>query len=294
MGPDGLRFDFTHGKGMTAEQLASVERVVNDQALANTPVTTYVDIPVAEAKARGAMALFGEKYGDKVRMVEVGEFSRELCGGVHVRSTGEIGLFKIVSENSAASGVRRIEAITGEASYGWVVEETNRMRQAAALLKSTPEDLVPAVHRLLDQAKEERRRREKAELLAVRSAGSDPTAADGASYIEIDGVLLWPRNFGEIDSKIAAAELDNAAANKPNLVAVAAVISDGRVQLVVKVGPEAVKRGAHAGNLVREVAKIVGGGGGGRPDFATAGGREPAKVPEALQAAEGILRSMLK
>jgi alanyl-tRNA synthetase len=293
VGPDGLRFDFTHSKAMSPEEIARVERMVNEQALADTPVTTHVDIPIAEARARGAMALFGEKYGDRVRMVEIGGFSRELCGGTHVGSTGAIGLFKITSESSAASGVRRIEAITGEGAYEWVLEETARLREAAALLKASPRELVPAVQRTLDQLKEERRKREKAESQAVRGGGKGEETGNGAAYLEVGDLLFWVRDFGDIDSKVVAAELDNATANKPNLVGLVAVSSEGKVQLLAKAGPEAVKRGAHAGNLVREVAKLVGGGGGGRPDFATAGGKDVEKVGEALRASEGILRRLL-
>jgi alanyl-tRNA synthetase len=289
VGPDGLRFDVTHSKAIAPEEIAHVEREVNEHALANTPVTTYVDIPIAEAKERGAMALFGEKYGNKVRMVEVGDYSRELCGGTHVRSTGEIGLFKILAESSAAGGVRRIEAITGEAAYEWVLDETRKVKEAANLLKASPRELVPAVNRVLEQVKDERRRREKAETLAARG-GSDSATQE----IQIGGVLLWVKNFGDLDQKIAASELDNAAAQKSNFIGIGAVSSEGKVSLFAKAGPDAVKKGAHAGNLVREVAKIVGGGGGGRPDFATAGGKDPEKVDEALKSVENILRSMLK
>ncbi|MGV3614663.1 MAG: alanine--tRNA ligase [Fimbriimonas sp.] len=288
VGPDNLRFDFTHGKGMTPEEIERVERMVNEQALANTDVTTYADLPVAEAKARGAMALFGEKYGDKVRMVEIGEFSRELCGGIHVRTTGEVGLFKIVSESSAAGGVRRIEAITGEAAYEYVLEETRRLREAASLLKTSPRELVPAVERFLESAKEERRRREKAEMAAM---GGGPKAA--TETIEIGPVVLWRRNFGEADPKLAASAVDNAAAERPNQVTVAAVTANGKPQFIAKVGPDAVTAGGHAGNLLREVAKIAGGGGGGRADFATAGGKDVAKVDEALEASARVLAAMV-
>jgi len=290
VGPDNLRFDFTHGKGMTPDELAQVERMVNEEALANTPVTTYADLPIAEAKAKGAMALFGEKYGDRVRMVEIGEFSRELCGGTHVRTTGEIGLFRIVSESSAASGVRRIEAITGEAAYESVLEETRRVRDAAALLKASPRDLLPAVERTLEQAKEERRRREKAEMAAMGGTG---TANEATETVEIGPIVLWRRNFGDVDAKLAASAVDNAAAGKANQVTLGAVVTGDKVQFICKVGPDAVTAGAHAGNLLREVAKIAGGGGGGRPDFATAGGKDATKIDEALGAAPGVLGTMI-
>ncbi|AIE84930.1 alanine--tRNA ligase [Fimbriimonas ginsengisoli] len=290
VGPDNLRFDFTHSKAMTPEEIERVERSVNEQALANTEVTTYVDLPIDEARAKGAMALFGEKYGDRVRMVEIGDFSRELCGGIHVRTTGEIGLFKIVSESSAASGVRRIEAITGEGAYEWVLEETKRLREAAALLKTSPRELVPAIERTVEAAKEERRRREKAEMASM---GGGTATAERSDAIDVGPVVLWRRNFGDVDPKLAANAVDNAAAAKPNQVTLAAVVSNGKPQFICKCGTDAVTAGAHAGNLLREVAKIAGGGGGGRPDFATAGGRDAGKVDEALEAAAKILATMV-
>ena len=290
VGPDNLRFDFTHPAAMTEDQKLEVERIVNEQALTNTPVNTYVDLPIAEAKAKGAMALFGEKYGDKVRMVEIGEFSRELCGGTHVRSTAEIGLFKIVSESSAASGVRRIEAITGEAAYEWVLGEVQRVKQAAEILKASPKDLVAAAARSVEQVKEERAKREKAEMASMVGSGG----SGQPEIIEISGLSLWVKNFGEVDQKTAASALDNQAAGKPDFVGVVAVTGDGKVTFIAKAGANAVSRGTHAGNLVREIAKIAGGGGGGRPDFATAGGKSPDKADEAITAVPQLLAGMLK
>ena len=290
VGPENLRFDFTHPSAMTDEQRSQVEQIVNEQALANTTVTTYVDLPIAEAKAKGAMALFGEKYGNKVRMVEIGDFSRELCGGTHVRSTGEIGLFKIVSESSAASGVRRIEAITGESAYQWVIEETARIKQAAELLKASPRDLVSAVERVVEQVKDERKKREKAEMAAMTGHGS----SNGTADVDIKGVTVWVKNFGEVDQKTATNALDNTAAGKSDFVGVIAVLNEGKVTFIAKAGAGAVTRGAHSGNLVREVAKIAGGGGGGRPDFATAGGKSPEKADEALAAIPGLLEAMIQ
>ena len=291
VGPENLRFDFTHPSALTDDQKAEIERIVNEQALANTTVVTYVDLPIAEAKAKGAMALFGEKYGNKVRMVEVGDFSRELCVGTHVRSTGEIGLFKIVSESSAASGVRRIEAITGEAAYQWVVDETRRLKQAADLLKSTPREIVSAIERVVDQVKEERRKREKAEMASLGGGGSAKNGS--AETTEISGVSLWVKNLGQVDQKVGAAALDNHAANNPAFVGLVAIIGEDRVSFIAKAGSDAVGRGAHAGNLVREVARLADGRGGGRPEFATAGGTSPSKTDEALAAAPDLLKAML-
>jgi alanyl-tRNA synthetase len=285
VGPDRLRFDFTHGRAMTPEELAEVERVVNERALENAPVVTYADLPIAEAKAKGAMALFGEKYGDRVRMVEVGTFSRELCGGTHVRSTGEIGLFKIVSEGSAASGVRRIEALTGEAAYEWVLEETRRIRDAASLLKAGPKDLVRAVERLQEQIRDLNRKLEKA-----RSQGAN---AAQAQVETVGSVELAVQKLEEGDARDASHAADRLAEDAPNRVVLVGLSADGKVSFVCKVGVEAQARGAHAGNLIREVARVAGGGGGGRPDFATAGGKLPEKVDEALAAAPSIVAGMV-
>ncbi|MEI7984279.1 MAG: alanine--tRNA ligase [Armatimonadota bacterium] len=287
VGPDNLRFDFTYGKGMTSAEIAEVEQIVNEQALANTSVTTYVDLPIDEARAKGAMALFGEKYGDKVRMVEIGEFSKELCGGTHVRTTGEIGLFKIVSESSAASGVRRIEAITGEAAYELFRNETEAIKQAAGLLKANPKELVSAVERTVDQLKDERKKREKAEMAAM--SGGSAAANETKS---VNGVDFYVKNLGDADPKVASQALDNEANGKPNQVTLLAVVSD-KVTFMCKVGPDAQAKGAHAGNLLKELARIAGGGGGGQAAFATAGGRDPSKAEEALAAAEAVLAGQI-
>ncbi len=288
VGPDRLRFDFTHGKALSPNELAEVERIVNEQTLANTPVVTYADIPIAEAKKRGAMALFGEKYGNVVRMVEIGEFSRELCGGTHVWTTGEIGFFKIMSEASAASGVRRIEAVTGDGAYQWALEEARLVKEAAQLLKSSPAELPQAVAALQDQLREEKKKREKAEGALVK--GTSSGAADKDDALERIGTLLfWAPTYQDLEPKIVAASVDERASSKPNLVAVAAVLSNCKVNFICRVGPGAQALGLHAGDIVREVAQIAGGGGGGRPDFATAGGKFPNKVGEAIARAREIV-----
>jgi alanyl-tRNA synthetase len=285
-GPDNLRFDFTHGKALSQEEIAKVEQTVNDEILKNTTVVTYADLPIAEAKAKGAMALFGEKYGDKVRMVEIGEFSKELCGGTHVRTTGEIGLFKIVSESSAASGVRRIEAVCGEAAYALVNQQQSDLKEVASLLKTNPKEIVQAVEKTLEQLKEERKKREKAEMAAM-SGGSAQTETQ-----DVKGVTLWVKNFGDADQKVASQAIDNEANGKPNQVTLGVVVGE-KITFMCKVGPDALAKGAHAGNLLREVAKIAGGGGGGQAAFATAGGRDATKVDDALSAAGELLGSQL-
>jgi alanyl-tRNA synthetase len=285
-GPENLRFDFTHGKGLTRAEIDQIEQIVNSEVLKNTPVTTYVDLPIDEARAKGAMALFGEKYGDRVRMVEIGEFSKELCGGTHVRTTGEIGSFRIVSESSAASGVRRIEAITGEAAYALAKEESERLKEAAGLLKSTPKDLIPAVEKVIEQLKEERKKREKAEMAALTGETTKSEVQD------VQGIQLWVKNFGESDIKIATQSIDNEANGKANQVTLG-VITGEKVTFVCKVGSEAVAKGAHAGNLLRELAKMTGGGGGGRADYATAGGKETSKVEQALNSVAELLKTQI-
>ncbi len=289
--PDHLRFDFTHGKALSPEELERVERFVNEAALAALPVTAHENVPLDEAKKRGAMALFGEKYGDTVRMIEIadpsgtGALSLELCGGCHVGITAEIGLFKVLREGSAASGVRRIEAITGEAAYEWAREQEARLREASALLKSSPDSIVPALEKLQEQLREERRRLER---IRTQEASEKEAEASQVGPVELVRELLT-----DADMRDATLLADRLVEGHPNRVALVAATSDGKVSLVAKAGAEAQSNGAHAGNLVRDVAKLVGGGGGGRPDFATAGGKDPAQLDSALNAAAEILRSQI-
>ncbi|MDX2064637.1 MAG: alanine--tRNA ligase [Fimbriimonadaceae bacterium] len=284
VGPDRLRFDFTHGAALSPEDRAAIESRVNELARANDRVTTYVDITPDEARARGAMALFGEKYGDKVRMVEIGA-SRELCGGIHVGTAAETLPFRILSESSAQSGVRRIEAVAGIAAMDHLSEERATLETLAARLKSPVPQLAASVDRLLESLADERRRRERAERQALTGGNDGATPA-----VEVGAVRLITRAFGEVDPKVAAEAIDNAVAADPKLVMVGAVVNDGKVTFTAKVGADALAAGAHAGNLLREVAKVAGGGGGGRADFATAGGKLPEKVDSALAVAVDMLK----
>lgn len=292
VGPESLRFDFTHGQGLTPEQLDAVEDVVNRAILEAHPVAALEGLSMDQARALGAIALFGEKYSDEVRMVQIGGLepnhnpvSRELCGGVHVRNTGEIGLFKIISEGSVASGVRRVEAVTGWGSIAWLREQQAQVRQASALLKSNPSGLVGAVERLLESLREERKKRER---LASQGAGQSATTT------MVGSVELLTEKLDGADPKDAQRVADRLAEGHPNRVTLVATVSEGKASFVCKVGEEALRKGAHAGNLLREVAKLAGGGGGGKPDFATAGGKQPEKLPEALDAAGPLLAAMLK
>jgi len=274
--PDHLRFDFSHTKAITPSELETIEAMVQEEILRNESVVTYVDIPLAEAKARGAMALFGEKYADFVRMVEIGDFSRELCGGIHVEATGQIGFFKVTSESSAASGVRRIEAVTGLGAVAWANEQARLLRTASAQLKTSPKELLHSIEKLQDQLREERKKREK---LAQQGAGEG-----NATTIKIGEIELITQKLDGAEQKDAQLVVDRLIDNQPHRVAVVAAVNEGKIAFVCKVGPKALDGGAHAGNILREVAKIAGGGGGGKADFATAGGRDASKVDEALAA----------
>jgi len=238
-----------------------------------------------DARKAGAMALFGEKYGDRVRMVQVGQFSLELCGGCHVNQTSEIGLFKILNESSAASGVRRIEALTGEGSVEWVLGQAQTLKEAASLLKTTPGELPAAIEKTLGALREERKRLER-----MRSQATDGGEAE---VVAVGDLELAVERLRDADMKEATLVADRLAEGRPARVTVVGLAADGKVTFVCKVGPEARAKGAHAGNLVREIAKIAGGGGGGRPDFATAGGKDPSKLEAALAAAKDLLQAQL-
>jgi alanine--tRNA ligase len=288
VGPDRLRFDFTHGTALTAEQREQIEQRVNELAQANFDVVTHVDISPEEAKARGAMALFGEKYGNKVRMVEVGP-SKELCGGTHVRTSAEVLPFRILAEASAASGIRRIEAVAGPAARELAQQERAQLATLAHTLKTVPHELSTVVDKLLGQLKEERQKREAIERKLI-AGGTD----SAATTVTVGPVSLKVQNFGEMDAKVATSAIDDAVAANPLLVFVGAVLNGDKVAFTAKAGAEAVKHGVHAGKLVGEVARIAGGGGGGRPDFATAGGKDASQTEAALAIAESVLSGQIK
>jgi alanyl-tRNA synthetase len=277
VGPDKLRFDFTHGERLSDGELSDVEAAVRAWIAGSHPVRA-IETTRDEAEALGAMALFGEKYGEWVRMVEVEDVSRELCGGTHVLTTGEVGLFSVTTETSSASNVRRIEAVTGPVGAEVFRERTARLRELSDLLRVPEVEVVRAVERLTERVKE---------LQKQPAGGSDRGIADGLveGAAEVGGVRVVVEAVEAPDAK-ALLELSDAVRQRLGQAVVALGCTvDGRVHLVVQVAPEVVPRGVKAGDVVRAAAQVAGGGGGGRDTMAQAGGREPEKLPEALATA---------
>ena len=287
-----VRFDFTHFTGMTGEELKKVEDLVNEEIL-NATEMLIKEMPIDEAKAMGAMALFGEKYGDVVRVVKAGDFSTELCGGTHVDNTGKIGLFKIVSESSVAAGIRRIQAVTGKNVLKYIDEKNELLYTTAEALKvgnvsALPTKAVAIANDL--KAKEKEIEKLKAEINSFKTAGIM------AGAVDVNGVQLVVYYAGEADANSLRSMAETARDSAPNTVAIIAGSNaeKGTCSFACACGKDATSRGAHAGNIVREVAKVAGGSGGGKPDMAMAGGKEISKIDDALMSAKEILTSMVK
>jgi len=284
--PERLRFDFSHFGSISAEELQQIERRVNEQVWLGTALDISYK-PIAEAKAMGAMALFGEKYGDIVRVVRVGDYSLELCGGCHVGNTSEIGLFKIVGESGIGSGVRRIEAVTGRHAYEYLESQLQLLKDASALLKSNVAEVPKRIEALFAQLKEAQRENEslKAKL------GSIEAGALADQVRSVDGVNVLAAQVSAADMDSLRNIVDQMKAKLGSAIIVLGAASEGKVNLVAAVTPDLTARGYHAGKLVKEAAAICGGGGGGRPDMAQAGGKEPGKLQEALQQVEAFVRA---
>ncbi|ANE47212.1 alanine--tRNA ligase [Paenibacillus swuensis] len=275
--PERLRFDFSHFGSITQEELADIERRVNEQIWKSTDVNIATK-SLTEAKEMGAMALFGEKYGDTVRVVQVGDYSLELCGGCHVANTAQIGLFKLVSESGIGSGVRRIEAVTGKQAYLYMDGLLDTLKQAAGLLKSNVHDVPKRVEAALQQGKELTRENE-----SLRSKLSHIEAGSLSSQVrEVGGVKLLAEqvNAGDMDSLRNI--VDEMKSKLGSAIIVLGAADNEKVNLVAAVSPDLISQGYHAGKIIKEVAARCGGSGGGRPDLAQAGGKEPGKLKEAL------------
>ena len=273
-------FDFTHFSAVTPEELARVQKIVNDKIFDSMNVTVQ-EMPVEEAKKLGAMALFGEKYGEKVRVVSMGEFSREFCGGTHVKNTAEIKTFKILSESGVAAGVRRIEALTGDNVIAYYKKMEEEFQKAAKVVKSTPANLKERLEHLTTEMKELQSENE-----ALKSRAAKDALGDVMNQIEdVKGVKLLATSVSGVDMNGLRDLGDQLKDKIGEGVVVIASDCDGKVNLIAMATDAAMKTGAHAGNLIKAIAKTVGGGGGGRPNMAQAGGKNPAGVDAALEKA---------
>jgi alanyl-tRNA synthetase len=274
--PDYLRFDYSHFAAPTREQLEKIEDLVNQWILENAEAQTRI-MGLEEAKKSGAIALFGEKYADQVRVVSVHPQSTELCGGTHVRRTGDIGLFKVVSEASIASGVRRMVALTGRGALSYVREMESQMRRAADLLRTSPKELVARVEATQKKLKELERKAEEA-AVRVRSTGTDVRQAR-----EVNGIRVLTTQVEPADAKVYRSLADRLRDEIQSGVVAIGGGKDGKALILVAATPDLVARGLSAVDLIRELAQEIGGSGGGRADLAQAGGGNPSKIPQALE-----------
>jgi len=277
-----LRFDFTHFSAMSTDEIRQVEKIVNEKIEEALPVVTDI-MDLDEARKSGAMALFGEKYGDRVRVVKMGDFSKELCGGTHVSSTGAIGMFKIVSEGSVASGVRRIEAITGTAVLDHFNAVEAAFNEAAARAKVSPDKLSVRITEMQNQIRELSNELEKVKSKAARESLGQIEAR------EVNGIKLVTRRVDGIDMNGLRILGDQIKDQIGDGVVVLASENEGKVNLIVTATDGAQAKGAHAGNIIKKIAPLVGGGGGGRPNMAQAGGKDPSGIDAAFEAAAGLL-----
>ena len=284
-----VRFDFTHFNPLTTEELSRVEAIVNKEILACAPVSMQ-EMPIEEAKKMGAMMLFGEKYGDIVRVVKAGDASTEFCGGTHVASTGELGLFKIVSEASVAAGVRRIVALTGTGVLNYLNECEDTVKFASATFKSADNEVKDRITAIVaeNKAKDKEIQNLNAEMTKLKSADMFSSAVD------VDGIELYTAKVEGTTPDALRSMGDDVKTKGDNVVAVLAGVNGDKANFVAVCGKGAIAKGVKAGDLVKEVAKIANGGGGGRPDSAMAGAKDITKIDEALSKAEEIVKSLIK
>lgn len=286
--PDRLRFDFVHFSAMTPEEIAKTEELVNAEIAKNNAVITEV-MNIEQAKATGAMALFGEKYEEDVRVVSMGDFSKELCGGTHVANTGMITTFKILSEAGVASGVRRIEALTGDGVFAYYREMEKELNEAAKVAKATPAQLKDKVEHMLSEIKSL-----QSEVEALKSKLAKDALGDVMNQItEVKGIKLLATAVEGVDMNGLRDLGDQLKEKLGEGVVVIASSANGKVNLIAMVTDGAMEKGAHAGNLIKGIAALVGGGGGGRPNMAQAGGKNPAGIPDAIAKVQEVLEGQI-
>jgi len=285
--PDRLRFDYTHFAPLTDREIEEIEQKINQIVFKNLPVQTQV-MDVNRAVAAGALAFFGEKYQQQVRVVSIPEVSMELCGGTHTRMTGDVGLFKIVSESSISSGIRRIEALTGFGTYLRLEEDENLLQEVSHTLRAPRAEIPRAISRLMDQ---QRQLENELETLKRKMAHSQlGNLVDKPNNVK--GVAVISRKVEGVDASMLRELAENAGSKIGSGVIVLGLASNGRVSLVAVVSEDLQKR-LHAGKIIKKVAELVGGSGGGRPDFAQAGGKDSEKLEHALQAVYNIVAEFL-
>ncbi|MBC7364363.1 MAG: alanine--tRNA ligase [Candidatus Aminicenantes bacterium] len=282
-----LRFDFTHYAALSEEEITRVEQLVNEKIRENLPVTVKITT-LEEGMAEGAMAIFEEKYGEKVRLVRVGDFSKELCGGIHVKNSGEIGFFKIISESSVAAGLRRVEAVTGEEAFRYVKELEEQLKQLEILFKVNRKELRLRAERLLEQLEEKEQEIKKLKHKFLHQAGQSPEI----EIKEIKGIKFIGQKFEGLDMETLRSYADNLKQKIGQGLVVLASATEGKVLLVVAVAGDLVTR-LQANKIIKDIAVVVGGGGGGRADFAQAGGTKTEMIDQALEKAFEIFRQMV-
>ncbi|MGN0152625.1 MAG: alanine--tRNA ligase [Wujia sp.] len=276
---DRLRFDFTHNQALTKEEIAKVESIVNQEIEADLSVTTAV-MSLEDAKKTGAMALFGEKYGDTVRVVSMGDFSKELCGGTHVANTGIISTFKIISEQGVAAGVRRIEALTSKGAFDYYKQMEEELKCASAVAKTEPSRLAEKIEALHAEIKALQAENQKLKDKMAKDSVGDVMS----NVVEMGDIKILPVSMKDVDMNALRNLGDDLKAKLGTAVVILASELDGKVNLIVMATDDAVKAGVHAGNIIKKIAPMVGGGGGGRPNMAQAGGKDPSGISDALQA----------
>lgn len=284
-----LRFDFTHFTSLTQEELKQIEDIVNKEIVSIHKVNTDV-MTLQEARESGAMALFDEKYGDKVRVVKIGDFSTELCGGTHVTNSGEIGLFKIVSESGIAAGIRRIEAVTGESALKYVEGKNELLMEACDLLKCSQKDILNKISQQLNELKD--KEKEIINLKEKLAFGFEDEILKSAK--EINDVKYTTGILKDIDGEALRNLADKIKNKMKSGIVVLGSVNDGKVQFIAMATKDVLSKGVHCGKIIKEVAKIAGGGGGGRPDMAQAGGKNPEKVEDAIKEVGKILENISK
>ena len=284
-----LRFDFAHFQGLSQEEIERVENIVNEKIMEVYDVDTKL-MTLEEAKSTGAMALFDDKYGDKVRVVCISDFSMELCGGTHVKNSGEIGLFKILSETGVAAGVRRIEAVTGFGAIKYVEEKQKLLKEACAELKCNEKEILNRISKQTEEIKE--KEREIAELKNKFNSGAEEEILN--SVKQINGIKTISYKIEDIDGNSLRDLADKVRSKIGSGVVVLLSSNDGKVNLVAMATKDCIENGIHCGKIIKEVAQIVGGGGGGRPDMAQAGGKNPEKIDEAVEKVYEVIKTLSK